>query len=72
MVQAVVALILVVNGFFLSFSVSSFMLQREREGKYAEFFPIVWQQKITVAFIISFVGWWGCLLVTFIDLLTSR
>jgi len=48
------------------------MLQREREGKYAEFFPIVWQQKITVAFIISFVGWWGCLLVTFIDLLTSR
>jgi hypothetical protein len=71
-VQAVIALILVVNGLFLSFSVSPFMLQREKEGKSAEILPISWQQKITVAFIISFLGWWGCLLLTVIDMLGIR
>ena len=71
-VQAVIALILIVNGFFLSFWVSPYLLQKEKDGKAAEILPISWQQKITVAFIISFLGWWGCLLLTVIDLLTSR
>ena len=31
-VQTVIAIVLIVNGFFLSFSVSPFLLQREREG----------------------------------------
>jgi hypothetical protein len=48
------------------------MLQREKEGKSAEILPISWQQKITVAFIISFLGWWGCLLLTVIDMLGIR
>jgi uncharacterized membrane protein len=71
-IQAIIALILIVNGFFLSFWVSPYLLQKEKDGKAAEILPISWQQKITVAFIISFLGWWGCLLLTVIDLLTSR
>jgi hypothetical protein len=72
LIQAVVALIRVVKGFFLSFLVGSFLLQREREGKSAEILPVAWQQKITVAFILPFLGWWGCLLLTVIDILSSR
>lgn len=70
--QAIIALILIVNGFFLSFWVSPYLLQKEKDGKSGEILPVSWQQKITVAFIISFVGWWSCLLLTVIDLLISR
>jgi hypothetical protein len=44
------------------------LLQREREGKAAELLTASWQQKITVAFIISFIGWWSCILLTVIDI----
>jgi hypothetical protein len=71
-IQAIIAFVLVLNGLFLSFSVSPFMLKRELEGKSGEILPMSWQQKITVAFIISFIGWWGCLLLTVIDLLIFR
>lgn len=57
--QAAIALALVLNGIFLSFRVSPFLLRREREGRAAELLPPSWQKKITVSFIISFLGWWG-------------
>jgi hypothetical protein len=57
--QAAIALALVLNGLFLSFRVSPFLLRREREGRAAELLPPSWQKKITVSFIISFFGWWG-------------
>lgn len=50
-------------GYFLSFKVSPFLIQREREGRSAELLPNKWQAKITVAFILSFVSWWSNLLV---------
>jgi hypothetical protein len=71
-IQAVIALSLIINGLFLSFWVSPFLLQREKEGKAAEILPAPWQQKITMAFIISFLGWWSCLLLTVIDILALR
>jgi hypothetical protein len=71
-IQAIIALILIVNGIFLSFWVSPYLLQKEREGKAAEILPASWQQKITIAFIISFLGWWSCLLLTVIDILVFR
>jgi hypothetical protein len=71
-VQAAIAFLLIINGIFLSFRVSPFLLQREKEGKSAEILPASLQQKITVAFIISFIGWWSCLLLTVIDLLIFR
>lgn len=54
-------LLLILNGFFLSFKVSPFLLQREKEGKESELLPKSWQNKITLSFMVSFLGWWGSL-----------
>ncbi len=59
--HTLVACVLILNGCFLSFSVSPFLLQREKEGRAAELLPSSWQTKITLSFIISFVGWWSAL-----------
>jgi len=55
--------IMILNGVFLSFSVSPFLLQREKEGKSRELLPINWQRKITLSFVISFISWWGNLVI---------
>ncbi|MFA6450022.1 MAG: hypothetical protein WCX65_11160 [bacterium] len=57
--QALIVAPLVLNGFFLTFRVSPFMLRREREGKQGELLSSWWQIRITISFIISFFGWWG-------------
>ena len=62
--QAVIAIMLILNGFFLSFKVSPFLLRRESEGRAAELLPPEMQKKIALAFVLSFVGWWGALLLT--------
>ncbi|MEK7632512.1 MAG: hypothetical protein AAB473_01850 [Patescibacteria group bacterium] len=59
LVHAFIALILVVNGFFLSFSVSPFLLKREKEGRSGELLPASWQKKIMVSLIVSDLGWWS-------------
>jgi hypothetical protein len=51
--------IMIINGIFLSFSVSPYLLQKEKQGKAEELLPQSWQVKITFSFIISFVLWWG-------------
>jgi hypothetical protein len=67
--QAIIAGVLIINGFFLSFKVSPFLLQREKEGRAMELLPATWQKKITIAFIISFVGWWGGLFLSVYQLM---
>lgn len=59
LIHAVLAVILILNGIWLSFSVSPFLLAREKEGRQSELLPRVWQIKITLSFIVSFIGWWG-------------
>ncbi len=59
LIHIVSAVVMVVNGVFLSFSVSPFLLKKEREGKARELLPASWQIKITTSFVISFVCWWG-------------
>jgi uncharacterized membrane protein len=71
-VQAIIAVLLVLNGFFLSFGVSPFLLQREKEGRASELLPDSWQKGITVAFIISFIGWWSALFLTAWQLIMGR
>ncbi len=51
--------VMVLNGIFLSFSVSPFLLQREKRGHQSDLLPQSWQNKILFSFIISFVLWWG-------------
>jgi hypothetical protein len=70
--QAIIGLLLVLNGLFLSFRVSPFLLKREEEGRSDELLPSSWQIKITIGFIISFLGWWSALFLLVWFLLVSR
>lgn len=62
------SVVMILNGIFLSFYVSPFLLRRESEGKSGELLPKSWQNKITISFIVSFILWWSnlALLVWFI------
>jgi hypothetical protein len=55
--------IMILNGIFLSFSVSPFLLNREKEGKSGELLSSTWQKKIVVSFVLSFICWWGNLFI---------
>lgn len=57
--HAIIALVLILNGLFLSFYVSPFLLKREMEGKQRELLPKTLQNKIIVSLIISDILWWG-------------
>jgi prepilin signal peptidase PulO-like enzyme (type II secretory pathway) len=70
--QAIIAAVLVLNGIFLSFRVSPFLLEREKAGRAAELLPDSWQHQITVAFIVSFLGWWGELFLTVWQVIMCR
>jgi hypothetical protein len=59
----VIAVALILNGCFLSFVVSPFLLKQEREGRATELLPASLQRKITLSFIVSFLGWWSALLI---------
>ncbi len=59
--QALIAVILILNGLFLSFYVSPFLLKREREGRQTELLPNSLQKKLIISLILSDVGWWGSL-----------
>ncbi len=59
----VIAVVLILNGCFLSFVVSPFLLKQEREGRATELLLTSLQRKITLSFIVSFLGWWSALLI---------
>lgn len=59
----VIDVFLILNGLFLTFGVSRYLLERERKGQAEKLLPFSWQWKITVSFVISFCGWWGNLLL---------
>ena len=59
LIHAIIAALLILNGLFLSFYVSPFLLAREREGKQAELLPQSLQNKIVVGLLLSDTGWWG-------------
>jgi hypothetical protein len=58
---ALIAIALVLNGLFLSFRVSPYLLQKEKEGRASELLPASWQAKIMVSLLVSDLGWWGAL-----------
>jgi hypothetical protein len=62
----------VLNGCFLSFVVSPFMLRREREGRQAELLSADWQRMIAVSLVISVIAWWGSLYVFALQWATGR
>ncbi len=69
LIHFLLAVILIINGHFLSFKVSPFLLQREKEGRAGELLPQSWQNKIIVSLIVSDLGWWIGLLLLVVYLL---
>lgn len=64
--HSIIAFALLLNGVFLSFYVSPYLLKREEEGKDEELLPQSLQNKIIASFIVSFTGWWsGVFLLTY-------
>jgi Zn-dependent protease with chaperone function len=59
LIHALIAIVLIFNGYFLSFKVSPFLLKREREGNESVILPQSWQNKIIVSLVVSDIGWWG-------------
>ena len=55
--------VLLINGSFLSFYVSPYLLRQERAGRARELLPFSLQVKITISFLFSFTGWWGSFLL---------
>ncbi|MDH5768965.1 MAG: hypothetical protein OEZ31_08420, partial [Nitrospirota bacterium] len=51
-IHAILAIILIVNGSFLSFYVSPRLLKREKEGKAREILPADLQKKIAASFVV--------------------
>lgn len=70
-VHAISALGLVLNGLFLSFKVSPFLLAREKEGRSSELLPKSWQNKIAISLIFSDILWWGSLLLLVVYLIKN-
>ena len=70
-IHTIIAGVLILNGLFLSFKVSPFILKREREGKSRELLPASWQKKIMVSLIISDIGWWGGLFLLVLYLINK-
>mgnify|MGYP004048967827 CR=1 FL=1 len=68
LLQWCITIVMIMNGIFLSFRVSPFLLSQEKKAKDTELLPQSLQKKITVSFIFSFLSWWGSL-VLFIDYL---
>jgi hypothetical protein len=64
----ILMILLVLNGIFLSFVVSPFLLKREREGMESEFLPKELQTKITISFVISIIGWWSSVAIFIVNL----
>lgn len=62
--QLVLFLILILNGCFLSFYVSPRLIQKEKKEKgNIRLLHESMQKKIAVSFIISFLCWWGSVLI---------
>ncbi len=68
--HAVLAAVLVANGLFLSFSVSPYLLARERAGEADVLLPASWQRKIAASLVFSDLCWWTGL-VLFVSYLSG-
>ena len=64
-----ITFVLILNGLFLSFVVSPFLIKREKVGRSDVLLPQRLQMWIGFSFIFSFLGWWGSVLL--IVLVTS-
>lgn len=67
-IQLAIAIAMVLNGLYLSFRVSPYLLEREKQGVAATLLPAPWQRVIAASLILSDIGWWSALALTVIYL----
>ncbi len=60
-----VQVIMIMNGYFLSYVVSPRLIQNEKDGRSRELLDSKLQMKITISFVFSFLSWWGLLAYIF-------
>lgn len=60
-IQLVLSTVMILNGVFLSFKVSPFLLRREKRGSEEHILSARWQRMIASSFVISFLSWWASL-----------
>lgn len=58
-----ISIVLIINGLFLSFVVSPYMLEREKHHQEGKLLPKKMQNKIMTSLIFSDLGWWGSLAI---------
>ncbi len=61
MYLSILVALLILNGLSLSFSVSPYILRKEKEGRSGELLPPSWQRQIAISLVFSDIGWWGSL-----------
>lgn len=61
--QAILIILLIINGLFLTFKISPLLLAKERAGTADEPLSHKIRNRIAVSFLISFIGWWGMVLL---------
>lgn len=61
LLHACIAAALVLNGLFLSFRVSPYLLARERARESDAILPPSWQRRIATSLVVSDLGWWSAL-----------
>lgn len=63
LLQIIISLIMIINGCFLTFIISPYLLNREKRGIAKEILDDGWQNRIIGSFILSFVSWWSSVLL---------
>ena len=67
-VKIIIITALIVNGSFLTFFVSPFLLKKEAQGKEEQLLPDNLKFKITLSFLLSISLWWSLFLITVYNL----
>lgn len=62
-IQMFLITLLILNGIYLSFYISPFLLKREKEGRAKELLPFKIKLGVGISLIFSIIGWWGSLLM---------
>lgn len=60
-IQLFVSVLMILNGLFLSFVVSPYLLKQEARGEAEKLLPQSFQKHIVISMLFSFVCWWGSL-----------
>ncbi len=71
LIHSISLIFLILNGIFLSFKLSPYLIKKEINNKDTELISKSWQNKIIVSFLLSLILWWSNLAL-FVIFIYSR